>query len=115
MHIYMLSFFKAPKKVISKLTSLQRNFLWSNKSGVRGIPLVVWSEVCKPKRFRGLGVKDLSHFNEALLGKWKWRRLVDPGPLWVRIYFSEIILLAMEKEALVVVYGAEISGWSWNI
>ncbi|XP_019447237.1 PREDICTED: uncharacterized protein LOC109350456 [Lupinus angustifolius] len=84
MPIYMLSLFKTPKKVISKLTSLQRNFLWSNKTGVRGIPWVAWSDVCKPKKFGGLGIKDLSRFNDALLGNgngenWWWRDLVKIG------------------------------------
>ncbi|KAF1887283.1 hypothetical protein Lal_00040884 [Lupinus albus] len=60
MSIYMFSLFKAPKKA-----------------------------VCKPKKFGGLGVKDLFRFNDALLGKWKRKRLVEPDALWVRVVDSK--------------------------
>ncbi|KAF1862336.1 hypothetical protein Lal_00026865 [Lupinus albus] len=53
--VYMLSLYKAPKKVINKIVTLQRTFLWGMKSG-------------------GRGVKDLSLFNESLSRKWKWIR-----------------------------------------
>ncbi|XP_019418431.1 PREDICTED: uncharacterized protein LOC109329217 [Lupinus angustifolius] len=43
----------------------------------------------KPKKFGGLGIKDLSQFNDALLGKWKWRILVDSDALWVKVIDSK--------------------------
>ena len=35
--------------------------------------LVKWSTVCADKRNGGLGVRDLSILNRALLCKWIWR------------------------------------------
>jgi hypothetical protein len=32
-----------------------------------------------------LGVKQLTEFNTALLGKWCWRMLVDKRGLWYRV------------------------------
>jgi hypothetical protein len=33
-------------------------------------------------------VRQLREFNLALLGKWCWRMLVDPGGLWFRVLTS---------------------------
>jgi hypothetical protein len=46
---------------------------------------VKWSEVCKPKKLGGLGVKDLILFNVALLAKWRWRLLVENSLKWKNI------------------------------
>ena len=70
--IYLLSFFKVPKKVVNKLVSIQRNFLWGGGSEAAKIAWVKWDTVCLPKNKGGLGIKDLSKFNEALLGKRGW-------------------------------------------
>ncbi|KAF1889669.1 hypothetical protein Lal_00024997 [Lupinus albus] len=72
MSTYILSLYKASKKVIQKLIILQWNVLWGNNSGGRAIPWVKWSNIWKPKKHEGLGVKNLLKFNDALLGKWKW-------------------------------------------
>ncbi|XP_019427156.1 PREDICTED: uncharacterized protein LOC109335476 [Lupinus angustifolius] len=82
---YMLSLYKAPKKVLDKIVSLQRSFLWGNKRGGKGIVWVAWDVVCKSKELGGLGVRDLSRFNLALLGKWRWRRLQDKEAFWVKV------------------------------
>ena len=70
--IFLLSFFKIPKKVVQKIVSIQRNFLWGGHHEASKIPWVKWDIVCLPKNKGGLGIKDLSKFNEALLDKWGW-------------------------------------------
>ncbi|KAL5180835.1 putative ribonuclease H protein [Glycine soja] len=37
----------------------------------RKIPWVKWEAICLPKEEGGLGIKEISKFNEALLGKWR--------------------------------------------
>ena len=59
--------------------------------------LVGWDKVCTPKEKGGLGVKSMTLFNKALLGKWLWRFGLEEHHLW--------------RRGLVVKYGVEIGGW----
>ncbi|CAM8908224.1 unnamed protein product [Rhodiola kirilowii] len=72
-----------PKKVLNKITAICRKFLWSGNSvGKRS--WVSWKDVCRPKVFGGLGVKDLGVFNKAIgLGQ-IWDVLLDKQSLWVK-------------------------------
>jgi len=79
--LYYLSFFRAPKKVLSIITSIHGKFLWGGTENKNKVNWVKWCDVCKPKLQGGLGVKDLSIFNLALLAKWQWRFLNDHNSL----------------------------------
>jgi hypothetical protein len=84
--VFFLSFLKMPVKVRKNIVRLQRNFLWGGASGDKDkIPWVSWKDVCRPKDEGGLGVKDLGWFNLALLAKWRWRLLMENGPLWKKV------------------------------
>ena len=47
--IYLLSFFRNPKKVVQKIVSIQTNFLWGGHLEANKIPWVKWDTVCLPK------------------------------------------------------------------
>ncbi|KAL5170281.1 putative ribonuclease H protein [Glycine soja] len=87
--IYTLSFFKLPRRIALKLVSLQRNFLWGGVQGHKKIPWVKWEVVCLSKEEGGLGVKDISKFNTALMGTWIWALSSNHNQLWVRILMSK--------------------------
>jgi len=76
--IYFLSFFRVPKR-----------FLWGGWDDQHKIAWVKWETVCLPKDKGGLGVKDITKFNLALLAKWKWNLFHHSGELWARILDSK--------------------------
>ena len=54
----------------SKLEAIQKRFLWGSFGDVFKHHLMKWNIVKQPFPIDGLGIVDLSIFNEALLGKW---------------------------------------------
>ena len=68
--IYFLSLLQLLKTVNLRLKQIQINFLWSGGQMDKKPHLVRWEMVCKEKRSGGLGVKNLSWLNKALLSKW---------------------------------------------
>lgn len=80
--VYLFSFYRAPKGVIRKLVSIQRNFLWGGGEEAKKICWVAWRKICLPKKLGGLGVKDLHLFNLSLLAKWRWRFCTDFSAIW---------------------------------
>lgn len=45
---------------------------------------VGWRNMCKPKQQGGLGLKDLSVWNKAMIMKHLWHVAMDKDSLWVK-------------------------------
>jgi hypothetical protein len=54
------------------------------------------SDVCKPRKDGGLGIKDLRLVNISLLTKWRWKLLSHDDEVW--------------KEVVVAKYGHNLIG-----
>lgn len=44
--------------------------------------------MCLSKHQGGLGIKNIVHFNQALLGKWRWRLISGGEDLWCKVLKS---------------------------
>ena len=73
----------------NKIERLQRDFLWGDSK----LHLVGWDKVCAPLQNGGLGVRKLTTFNKALLGKWLWRFGNEETRLW-----RKVVALKFEEE-----------------
>ncbi len=94
---YFLSLFTISASVAQRIEKLKRNFLLGGMGDGVKYHLVRWDHVCSPIDCGGLGVKNLTLFNKALLGKWLWRFGVEKHHLWRRV--------------IVAKYGMEWGGW----
>ncbi|GKD86968.1 hypothetical protein Tco_1358122, partial [Tanacetum coccineum] len=80
--VYYLSLFKAPQKVINILESIRCPFWGGFKESHRGLYWVKWKTILLDPKSGGLGVGCLMSKNLGLLGKWKWRFLIEDKALW---------------------------------
>lgn len=80
---FLLTSFQPDKWFIKKMDKMRRNFLWSAEDeSVGGKILVNWRQVCSPKRYGGLGVKDIGCFSRALRLRWEWFKWDDEDRPW---------------------------------
>jgi hypothetical protein len=79
--------FMLPKWVINRIDRVRRDFLWGNNSDNtrRRTNLLNWEAACIPRKWGGLGIKNLLIHNNALLIRWWWRAHKEPDSLLTRI------------------------------
>jgi hypothetical protein len=83
--LYYLSLYPIPVSAAHHIEKLQRDFLWGGMDNVSKFPLVNWKNVCMPIAAGCLGIKNLIHTNQALLGKWLWRFATEKNSYWRKV------------------------------
>ena len=86
--VYYFSSFKAPKKIISKLESIRRNFFWGGSVDGNKMSWIAWDKVLSPRDRGGLGIGSLTSCNQAMLAKWWWRFRNENHALWRKVICS---------------------------
>nr|KYP63926.1 Putative ribonuclease H protein At1g65750 family [Cajanus cajan] len=82
-----MSVFMIPNRTIDEIEKLLNAFWWgANSNKHKGIKWMRWERLAISKLEGGLGFKNLSAFNLAMLGKQAWRLLSNPNSLIRRIY-----------------------------
>ncbi|XP_074283602.1 uncharacterized protein LOC141608142 [Silene latifolia] len=109
-HNYWAMIFVIPKGVLDRIDSLCRNFLWEGGAEYTRPPMVSWDKVCTPKKEGGLGLRNLTTWNMAAVGKLAWWVTNRPDKLWVQ-WVHHIYL----KGANWGEYNPTMdSSWSWR-
>lgn len=84
MSSHPMSCFKLPQSICSNIQSTLTRFWWDAEPGKKKISWISWDKMAQPKRKGGLGFKDVTSFNDALLAKIGWRILEKPDSLLAR-------------------------------
>ncbi|XP_022564339.1 uncharacterized protein LOC111208947 [Brassica napus] len=87
---HVMSVYRLPKATVKKLTSAVSKFWWSPGGNTRGMHWKSWDKVCTNKDEGGLGFKDITDFNTAMLGKQLWRLIEKPSTLFARVFKGRI-------------------------
>lgn len=73
-----------PASICHKIDQITNRFIWKGSSG-KGLFLVAWDKVSRPRKEGGLGIRVARDMNTALLGKLVWDMLHNPHKLWVSL------------------------------
>lgn len=99
---YAMSVFKLSPVVCRKLTTAVSNYWWGSSLDNHKIHWLRWEKLTRPKEVGSLGFRDLSLFNQAMLGKQGWRLLSRPDSLCARVlkgkYFPQSDFLSATKK-----------------
>nr|GEW11033.1 RNA-directed DNA polymerase, eukaryota, reverse transcriptase zinc-binding domain protein [Tanacetum cinerariifolium] len=72
MQVYWALVFILAKSIIKDIDKLLKGFHWCQRELSKGKSKVAWKQVWKTKEEGGLGIKDLSLWNEVLMSKNLW-------------------------------------------
>ncbi|KAE8819242.1 Serine/threonine-protein kinase CTR1 [Hordeum vulgare] len=113
--LHQLIVLNAPEWVLEDIEKWMRSFFWAGKDKVNGGQcLVAWSQVFRPTRFGGLGIKDLRLQAIALRVRWDWLKRADPNRPWqgLKLMDDEAASLVLNSLVKIIVgNGARVLFW----
>jgi hypothetical protein len=82
---YSMSCFRLSENLCKKIVSCIARFWWGGDENKRKIPWRMWKDLAIPKSAGGMGFRELTLFNQALLAKQGWRLITKPDSLCARV------------------------------
>ncbi|XP_062103917.1 uncharacterized protein LOC133815045 [Humulus lupulus] len=107
---YRMNVFILPQSIIKEVEKLCRQFLWGASGTYSKLHLASWQQVCLPKAFGGLGLRDSASWNRALLAKYIWAVTTKHDTLWVK-WIQHVYLKGADFWNYVL---KQDSSWYWR-
>ncbi|XP_059436301.1 uncharacterized mitochondrial protein AtMg00310-like [Corylus avellana] len=107
---YSMSVFLLPKALCSNINSMMQKFWWGHKSNESRIHWMSWERLGDNKEKGGMGFREFSCFNKALLAKQYWRLWKTPDSLVAKIMKAKYF---PKKEVLDANIGSKPS-YAWR-
>uniref|UniRef100_A0A2N9GQD2 Reverse transcriptase zinc-binding domain-containing protein n=1 Tax=Fagus sylvatica TaxID=28930 RepID=A0A2N9GQD2_FAGSY len=108
--VYTMSCFCLPDSFCNEINSMVSNFWWGQRNTERKIHWQKWSKLCRNKVDGGMGFRDLSLFNQALLAKQGWRLLQNSNTLLHKVLKAKYFPNCSFMEAKIPSH----SSYSWR-
>lgn len=84
--MYDMPCFRIPSTINKEIENMISNFWWGGNVQGKKIWWKNWKSLIKPKNKGGLGFRDLTILNKALLAKQVWRFIVNPNSLTAKVF-----------------------------
>lgn len=85
---HLMSYLKLPAFVIKQFSRTISSFRWDSKNNSHKLHWVSWQDMCKSKPEGGLGIRDFTLFNQALLASQCWKIITNPESLVAKFFKS---------------------------
>jgi hypothetical protein len=99
---YPMSCFKIPAPTCKKMKNIISNYWWGSTVDNHKLHWQRWSKLTRPKGEGGMGFRDLSLFNQAMLGKQGWCLITRSESLCTRVlkgkYFPNCTFLEATRK-----------------
>jgi hypothetical protein len=82
---FVMSCFQIPISNCDKMRATIANQWWGIEEGKKKLHWRSWEWLSTPKSLGGMGFRDLTLFNQAMLGRQGWRLLTEPTSLCARV------------------------------
>jgi len=117
---YVMRIFQLHPTLIKPIEKVMNSFWWGHgRATQRGIHWMNWEKLSSPKIHGGMGFKDLSAFNLAMLGKQGWKFITEPDSLVALIfkaqYFPSGSYLTAEIRHNPCAWWCLVEYWFWCI